>query len=136
MSRIHIIWRLTIACLGILTLDKFIAMKNKTDIVCRNHDGELIDTYASREEAEQQIRLNQLMHRITQNSYGCLRCEGWHLCPGDREPCEHCKKMGYSTVKSAEKVVRQVLKKSGIHLSRYHCPLGNGWHLTKKPLSF
>lgn len=135
MSLIHIIWRSTEACLGILTFDNPIAMKIETDIVCRNHDGELIDTYANREEAEKKRRLNQLMHRTTQNAYRCLHCEGWHLCPGDREPCEHCEKMRYNTMKDAEKVARRVLKNSGTHLSRYQCPIGSGWHLTKKPLS-
>ena len=132
MSLIHIIWHLIVACPGILTFDKHIAMKIYTKILCRNHNGELIDTYASREEAEQQKRLNYVMHRSTQNVYRCVRCEGWHLCPGDRKPCEHCEKMSYSTINSAEKVARHVLKKSGIHINRYDCPIGNGWHLTKK----
>jgi len=107
------------------------AYSNKDEAtVCRKPDGSLRDTYLTEKEAKAQASISLLMHRNRLNIYRCTKCEGWHLCSGDRKPCSLCKKMSYESEYSAKKQASVIFKNRGVTLTTYCCPHGQGIHLT------
>lgn len=110
--------------------------KSKT---CFGVNGPLTE-YNSRGEAQEGADYAQAEFGYDLAPYACESCGYFHLGPRDRAPgrtCEHCtgaeggNKDIYATEGDARSMV-EVKRKRGISLKYYLCPVGKGWHLTKK----
>ncbi|WP_462137277.1 hypothetical protein [Candidatus Mycalebacterium sp.] len=112
--------------------------KSKT---CFRSDGEPLTEYGSRSEAQEgadYAKSNFGNEDLV--PYSCETCGYFHIGPKDRAPnrtCEACTssegvtKDIYETERDAGRMVKMKSKR-GVILKTYECPVGNGWHLTKK----
>lgn len=113
-------------------------MKRKSK-TCYGVNGPLTE-YDSRSEALEGADYTKAEFGYDLVPYACELCGYFHIGPGDRAPgrtCEHCtgaeggNKDIYPTEGEARRMV-EAKRKRGVSLKFYPCPVGNGWHLTKK----
>jgi hypothetical protein len=74
--------------------------------------------------------------------YECVRCQCWHLTPEERhtpsDSCGEClgrdgrAKSTYWDRAAAERRADITWRENGVQLRVYPCPVGAGWHLTKR----
>ncbi len=108
---------------------------------CFGANGEPLTEYGSRSEAREGADYAKF-HFGNESlvPYICEICGCFHIGPKDRAPSKTCpdctgsegeNKDIYQTEPEAQRMVKIKMKK-GKYLSAYPCPVGNGWHLTKK----
>lgn len=112
--------------------------KSKT---CFRADGAPLTEYGSRSEAQEgadYAKSNFGNEGLA--PYSCETCGYFHIGPKDRTPnrtCPDCtgsegeNKDVYRTEKDAVHMMK-MKRKRGVILQTYECPVGNGWHLTKR----
>ncbi|QMU56449.1 MAG: hypothetical protein GKS04_04780 [Candidatus Mycalebacterium zealandia] len=108
---------------------------------CFRSDGEPLTEYGSRGEAQEGADYARAeFGNENLVPYSCETCGYFHIGPKDRAPnrtCPNCtgaegeNKDVYEAEIDAMRMVK-MKRKRGVVLSTYECPVGNGWHLTKR----
>lgn len=99
--------------------------------------------YDTQEEAELSADYHNHCHGRDMTAYNCRKCGLWHLAPRGsgvtNDKCLFCmgsdgsQKTTYPTREAAERQAEHTRRATGLKLTAYRCPVGTGYHLTRKP---
>ena len=103
---------------------------------CTSRRGTPLRAFDNEFSAEEGARHALVAHGSRMLPYRCERCGRWHLCDAARHTPSHrcvpCSKESYETRECAERRAAILLDERGVRLRVYACPVGDGWHLTKR----